>query len=121
MKERGSEGAKVSVLGRARENDNFLALLLNKSVSIATIQPATGEREQEGERKRRESEREREGGGKRGCTGEIEGRIERERVTIATEEEGEKELEETLKKHVGRKGRRRDMQKKSEFTADSAG
>lgn len=66
MKERGSEGAKVSVLGRARENDNFLALLLNKSVSIATIQPATGEREQEGERKRRESEREREGGGEEG-------------------------------------------------------
>lgn len=77
MKERGSEGAKVSVLGRARENDNFLALLLNKSVSIATIQPATGEREQEGERKGgRVRERER---GKRGCTGEIEGRIERER------------------------------------------
>lgn len=80
MKERGSEGAKVSVLGRARENDNFLALLLNKSVSIATIQPATGEREQEGERKGgRAREREREGWGKRGCTGEIEGRIERER------------------------------------------
>lgn len=28
-----------------REKDNFLALLLNKSVSIATIQPAAGERE----------------------------------------------------------------------------
>lgn len=53
MKERGSEGAKVSVLGRARENDNFLALLLNKSVSIATVQPATGERES-----KRESEKE---------------------------------------------------------------
>lgn len=68
VKERGSEGAKASVLGRAREKDNFLALLLNKSVSIATIQPATGERERERgesggapERQReREGEKERE-------------------------------------------------------------
>lgn len=67
MKERGSEGAKVSVLGRARENDNFLALLLNKSVSIATIQPATGERESKREsEKEGERERERERGGGRG-------------------------------------------------------
>lgn len=57
---------------RERKKDNFLALLLNKSVSIATIQPATGEMR-----------------GKWGCTGETrEGW--RERVTIATEEEGRK-------------------------------
>lgn len=96
MKERGSEGAKVSVLGRARENDNFLALLLNKSVSIATIQPAAGESEQEGERK---GGREREREGKEGVHRRDRGKDrKRERVTIATEEEGEKELEETLKK-----------------------
>lgn len=41
-------------MGRARENDNFLALLLNKSVSIATIQPAAGEKEVDGERERGE-------------------------------------------------------------------
>lgn len=57
---------------RERKKDNFLALLLNKSVSIATIQPATREKR-----------------GKWGCTGETrEGW--RERVTIATEEEGRK-------------------------------
>lgn len=31
-----------------REEDHFLALLLNKSVSIATIQPAAGERREGG-------------------------------------------------------------------------
>lgn len=36
-----SERERESV---GREKDNFLALLLNKSVSIATIQPAAGER-----------------------------------------------------------------------------
>lgn len=40
MKERGSEGAKKRVCrGEQEKKDNFLALLLNKSVSIATIQP----------------------------------------------------------------------------------
>lgn len=65
VKKRGSEGTKASVLGKAREKDNFLALLLNKSVSIATIQPAAGERERE---KARGRER-----GKWGCTRETEG------------------------------------------------
>ena len=86
------------MLGRAREKDNFLALLLNKSVSIATIQPAAGERE-------RGSERE----GKVGVH-------QREKVTMATEEEGEKGLGETLKKYIGRKCKRQDKQRKSEFT-----
>lgn len=88
VKERGSEGAKASVLGRAREKDNFLALLLNKSVSIATIQPATGEREREREGKVGVHQRDRGRGRER----------KRERVTIATDEEGEKGLGETLKK-----------------------
>lgn len=57
----------MSVPGEARKKDNFLALLLNKSVSIATIQPASGGRERE-----------------RGESGGAP-----ERVTIATEEEGE--------------------------------
>lgn len=38
------------MLGRAREKDNFFAPLLNKSVSIATVQPAAGETESERER-----------------------------------------------------------------------
>lgn len=61
-KERGSQGAKESMVGGAREKDNFLAPLLNESVSIATIQPATGER-----------------GEKWGCTRVTEGRRKREK------------------------------------------
>lgn len=91
VKERGSEVAKASVLGRAGEKDNFLALLLNKSVSIATIQPAAGERE--GERERGES----------GGAPERQRERKRERVTIATEEEGEKGLGETLKETYRKK------------------
>lgn len=70
LKERGS------LLWKAREKDNFLALLLNKSVSIATIQPAAGEggsgggRVESGERGRGRGARERK----------------RDRVAIATKE-----------------------------------
>lgn len=54
------DGRKASVLGRAREKDNFLALLLNKSVSIATVQPAAGVRERERKRGEIGGERQRE-------------------------------------------------------------
>lgn len=60
------------------KKDNFLALLLNKSVSIATIQPAA-----------REVARERE----RGEWGRITVTEGERRVTMATEEDGENELE----------------------------
>lgn len=71
-----------------REKDNFLALLLNESVSIATVQPATRE------------------GGKCGCTRDTSGKRgiqgEYDAVTIATLEEGERELGESLKKNIKR-------------------
>lgn len=41
---RERERERECVGGAAGREDHFLALLLNKSVSIATIQPAAGER-----------------------------------------------------------------------------